>query len=71
MKFYDLMKLSLELYEDQGFRCGDISKQYWLSLITNFHCIFHVFSIMYLQSIQKWIITEWLWIYLKTKYQNV
>ena len=69
MKFYDLMKLSLELYKDQGFRCGDISKQYWLSLITNFHCIFHVFSIMYLQSSQGRIITEW--IYLQTKYQNV
>ena len=44
MKFYYLMKLSFELYEDQGFCCGDISKQYWLLLITNFQCFFHVFS---------------------------
>ena len=47
------------------------AKQYWCFLIIDFQCIFDISALMHLQSLQRWIITECLWIFFKTRSQNV
>ena len=32
------------------------TKQYWLLKIINFQCFFHIFTLMHLKSLQRWII---------------
>ena len=46
------------------------AKQYWWFLIIDFQCIFDISTIMHLQSLPRWIITEWLWDFFETKSQN-
>ena len=64
-----LMNLSFKFYNDPSFRYGDICKTILLKII-NFQCILHISTLLLLQSLQRWIITEWLWNFLKTRYQN-
>ena len=45
-------------------------KKYWLLKIINFQCILHISTVLLLQSLQRWIITEWLWNFFETRYQN-
>ena len=47
------------------------AKQYWLLKLINFQCILHISTVMHLERIERWIITEKLWIFLETRYQNV
>ena len=35
-----------------------LAKWGWLSKIINFHCIFPIFTVMHLQSLQRWIIYQ-------------
>ena len=46
------------------------AKQYWCFLIIDFQCIFDISAIMHLRSLQRWIITEWLWNFFETRSQN-
>ena len=46
------------------------AKQYWCFLIIDFQCIFDILAIMHLRSLQRWMITEWLWNFFKTRSQN-
>ena len=46
------------------------AKQYWCFLIIDFQCIFDISAIMHLRSLQRWMITEWLWNFFETKSQN-
>ena len=46
------------------------TKQYWCFLIIDFQCNFDISAIMHLRSLQRWIITEWLWNFFKTRSQN-
>ena len=46
------------------------TKWYWHSKIINFQCIFHIFTLTCLKCLLRWIITEWLWNILETRYQN-
>ena len=46
------------------------ANQYWCFLIIDFQCIFDISAIMHLQSHQRWIISEWLWNFFKTRSQN-
>ena len=64
-----LMNLSFKFHNNPSFRYGDISKTILLKII-NFQCILHISTLLLLQSLQRWIITEWLWNFLKTRYQN-
>ena len=58
---YYLLKLSLKFRKDPSIGRGDICKiLLFFFLIFNFQCNFHISPIMHLQSIQRWIITEWL-----------
>ena len=47
------------------------ANQYWLSENFNFQCNFHIFTVLQLQSLSRWIINEWLWIFLETTNKNV
>ena len=38
--------------------------------ILNFQCNLHIFIVKHLKCLQRWIITEWLWNFLETIYQN-
>ena len=64
-----LMNLSCKFRNDPSFRYGDICRTILLKII-NFQCILHISTLLLLQSLQRWIITEWLWNFLKTRYQN-
>ena len=55
-----LMNLSFKFHNDPSFRCGDICKPILLKII-NFQCILHISTVLHLQSLQRWIISEWLW----------
>ena len=56
---YYLINISFKFYKDPSFRCGYICKT--VLTFNNFQCIFHIFTITPLRSLQRWIITEWLW----------
>ena len=43
----------------------------WLLKIINFQCILYISTVLHLQSLQRWIISETLWNFLETRYQNV
>ena len=45
-------------------------RAFTVCLIHNFQCILHIFTNMNLQNLQRWIITEGLWNFFKTKSQN-
>ena len=47
------------------------AKQYWCFLIIDFQCIFDISAIMHLRSLQRMIITEWLWNFFETRSQNL
>ena len=38
--------------------------------IINFQYILHISTVLLLQSLRRWIITEWLWNFFETRYQN-
>ena len=65
---YYLMNLSLQFHRD--FCCGDVWKTILIFKNHQFQCILHISAILLLQSLQRWIITEWLWDFLETRYQN-
>ena len=54
---------NIKFNEDPSFRLGDIRKTILV--------FFNISSIMHLQSLQIWIITEYLWTFFETTYQNV
>ena len=55
---YYLMNFSFKLHKDQSFHCRDICKMVLTFKIINFQCIFHIFTVMHLQSFQRRKITE-------------
>ena len=64
---YYLINITFKFHKDPMFRCGDIC---WLSKVINFQCILHISTVLLLQSLQRWIITEWLWNFFESRYQN-
>ena len=56
----------IKFHDDLSFRCKTILVffNHW------FQRIFNIYAIMHLRSLQRWIITEWLWIYFETRSQN-
>ena len=60
----------IKFHEDLSFRCRDIRKTILVFLIIDFQCNFDISAIMHLRSLQRWIITEWLWNFFKTRSQN-
>ena len=54
----------------QAFVAEIFAKQYCCFLINDFQCIFDISLIMHLRSLQRWIITEWLWNFFETRSQN-
>ena len=61
----------IKFHKYLSFCSGDICKQYLLSENIDFLCIFHIFTVSHLKSHTRCIITEWLWIFLETRCQNV
>ena len=47
------------------------AKQNLLSENFSFQRNFHIFTVLQLQSLSRWIINEWLWIFLETINENV
>ena len=61
MKFdaYDhkiVIDLHIIFHEDLSFRCGDICKTILVFLIVDFQCIFHIYPIVHLHSLRRWIL---------------
>ena len=54
--------------KEQSSRCRVICK---MVLTFKFSLIFHILTVTWLKSFQRWITTEWLWNVLETRYQNV
>ena len=83
LDFWQLRKAAeICVYEENSTGAADAlkipkqeSSQKWLWAFfvskINFHCIFHIFTVKCLKSLQRWIITEWLWSFLERRYQNI
>ena len=54
-----------------AFVANIFAKQYILSENFNFQWNFHIFTVLQLQSLSRWIINEWLWIFLETINENL
>ena len=70
----NLMKSYLRNYKKKSLRNLNPQQMCYhnsgVCLILNFQCILHIFTNMSLQNLQRWIITEWLWNFFKTRSQN-
>ena len=64
-------ELKFQILKWWAFVVNIFAKQYWLSENLNFQCNFHIFTVLQLQSLSRWIINEWLWIFLETVNENV
>ena len=69
---YYLMNISMKFHKDLSFCCGDILQNgtdFQESI--NSQCIFYIFTVTPLKSLQRWVITERSLNFLETSYQNV
>ena len=69
---YFPININLKFHKNRSFRCGDICKTIMNKKISSIFNIFWIFTqFCSPKSLQRWIITQWLWNFLETRYQNV